>query len=275
MFDGHGGQEAAKYAASKKGLVSTFIKVLQEDGYSAGGANAKDILQEALRKAFLKVDEEMREVFNGNPNERSGCTAVAVLITPQLIVTANAGDSRALLCSGGENVPLSEDHKPFLEAEKARIEAAGGCVSMKRVDGELAVSRSLGDFQYKDNPNLSPEEFKVTANPDVKIYDRTADDEFVVLACDGIWDVMDNDEVIKEVKEYCALGEHNPKYMCEELLMQCLEKQSRDNMSAIITLLPAGKALVAEGDGLTPRFERRAAEAAEEAAKAAEDASGK
>lgn len=104
----------------------------------------------------------MREVFaQRGPNERSGCTAVAVMLTPTHIVTANAGDSRALLSRGGANVELSFDHKPGNAGETARIVAAGGVVSFKRVDGELAVSRALGDFQYKDK-DLSPEKCKVS-----------------------------------------------------------------------------------------------------------------
>lgn len=104
----------------------------------------------------------MRITFNRNrnPSERSGCTAVAVVVTPTHIVTANAGDSRACLSRGGKNVELSYDHKPYNEGERSRIERAGGMVSMKRVDGELAVSRALGDFQFK-NVKLPPQDCKV------------------------------------------------------------------------------------------------------------------
>ncbi len=139
---------------------------------------------------------------------------------------------------------LSFDHKPWLEAELTRIEAAGGSVSYKRVDGELAVSRALGDFQFKD-PDLAPEACKVTANPDLNIQVRHPEDQFLVLACDGIWDVMDNDEVIRSVTSYAQLlGEGNPRLLCEELIEDCLAKQSKDNMSAIVVLFEQGRALV-------------------------------
>ncbi|CAM9345561.1 unnamed protein product, partial [Ectocarpus fasciculatus] len=79
----------------------------------------------------------------------SGCTAVCTLITPKYIICANAGDSRSVLGTGGATKPLSYDHKPHLELERKRIENAGGGVQWKRVDGDLAVSRAFGDFQYK------------------------------------------------------------------------------------------------------------------------------
>lgn len=279
VFDGHGGQNAAKFAAAEgTGLVSVLTKKCLVD--ASAGSETPEALGEALRRAFLTLDQDMREHFElkADPNERSGCTAVAVLVTPTHIITANAGDSRALLArksAKDKDVKLSEDHKPWKPEEKARIEAAGGCVSMKRVDGELAVSRSLGDFQFKQE-DISPEQYKVTANPEVRIETRRSDDEFIVLACDGIWDVMENDEVIKEVTSYCTLlGEDNPMLMCEELMQTCLDKHSRDNMSVIIALLQSGQDLVntesGKGGIMPIRQEREAKEAAEAGKAAAED----
>ncbi|GMH80649.1 hypothetical protein TL16_g08635 [Triparma laevis f. inornata] len=95
--------------------------------------------------------------------DRSGCTAVCVVVTPTHIICANAGDSRSCYKKSSGVVPLSDDHKPYNATEASRIETAGGYVSMKRVDGDLAVSRALGDFQYKDCPDLSAESQKVTA----------------------------------------------------------------------------------------------------------------
>ena len=89
-----------------------------------------------------------------NPAKFCGCTATTVLITPTHLICANAGDSRVVLGrSGGDQVcePLSEDHKPDNEGEKSRIEAVGGFVEENRVNGSLALSRALGDFEYKGN----------------------------------------------------------------------------------------------------------------------------
>jgi len=88
---------------------------------------------------------------------------------------------------------MSHDHKPDQEAEKARIFAAGGTVNEEgRVNGKLALSRSLGDFEHKNNPNLPPEQQAITCYPDVKEEKLTAADEFMILACDGVWDVLSN-----------------------------------------------------------------------------------
>ncbi|PPA62309.1 Protein phosphatase 2C family protein [Cryptosporidium hominis] len=130
--------------------------------------------------------------------EHCGTTAVVAVIlpdetgdTPYLIV-ANAGDSRAVLSRSGQAIALSHDHKPELPLENERILKAHGTVENGRVDGNLNMSRTLGDLQYKSDSSLTPEEQKITAFPDVRIIPLTNEDEFIVLACDGIWDVVDN-----------------------------------------------------------------------------------
>lgn len=114
----------------------------------------------------------------------------------------NIGDSRAVLCVNDTVEPLSYDHKPDDQEEKSRITNAGGQVSNGRVDGDLALSRAFGDFGFKNGRNketLPVDKTKVIAVPDVKrIF--VSDTEsfplaFVVLACDGIWDVYKNDEL--------------------------------------------------------------------------------
>lgn len=86
----------------------------------------------------------------------AGCTASVLLVTRTDIYCANAGDSRTVLCKKGKAKDLSEDHKPDLPSERNRIERANGYVEEKRVNGMLALSRALGDFEYKSNPLLKP-----------------------------------------------------------------------------------------------------------------------
>ena len=81
----------------------------------------------------------------------AGCTATVVLITSTDIICANAGDSRTVLCKSGTAVELSQDHKPDDPSERSRIYKAGGFVEDGRVNGMLALSRALGDFEYKSN----------------------------------------------------------------------------------------------------------------------------
>jgi len=97
----------------------------------------------------------------------------------------NAGDSRTVLGIKGRAKPLSFDHKPQNEGEKARICAAGGFVDFGRVNGNLALSRAIGDFEFKKSADLPPEQQIVTAFPEVTIHELGEDDEFVVVACDG------------------------------------------------------------------------------------------
>lgn len=97
----------------------------------------------------------------------------------------NAGDSRSVLGIKGRAKPLSFDHKPQNEGEKARICAAGGFVDFGRVNGNLALSRAIGDFEFKKSADLPPEQQIVTAFPDVTVHELGEDDEFLVIACDG------------------------------------------------------------------------------------------
>lgn len=269
VFDGHGGDKAAKFAASR--LVSILQQTAKFQEYVKAGANNPELLGQALQDAFLVVDKEMKDQFDqvaaqeraekgmdgstANPNslatltggpgipDRSGCTAIVSVVTPTHIVVANAGDSRGIMSVGGETVALSDDHKPCNPGEQARIEAAGGTVAMKRVDGELAVSRALGDFQYKDD-DLDPKLCKVTGFPDILIRSRSESDEFILLACDGIWDVYSNEDARSEINNFMAQGESSCLVMAQELLHASLNKSSRDNMSVIVVLFPGGAKLV-------------------------------
>ena len=131
--------------------------------------NDINTLTKALEKAFITIDAEMREYQESGDSDRSGCTSVTCMITPTHIICANAGDSR---CVFGRNpsitIAMSDDHKPYNEGEKRRIENAGGSVQFKRVDGDLAVSRALGDFQYKRKDQI-PSEQKVCCVQDFRI----------------------------------------------------------------------------------------------------------
>ena len=161
VFDGHGGAGAAIYAA--RHLISVIQATEEWAEYVAsGGQTNVQLLGNCLQKSFLKIDRDLRKHQEKDRSDSSGCTAVCALITPDHIICSNAGDSRCVLGTNGTCVPLSDDHKPYDEGERKRIEAAGGCVQWKRVDGDLAVSRAFGDFQYKTRPDLPDEQQKVS-----------------------------------------------------------------------------------------------------------------
>jgi protein phosphatase 1G len=133
----------------------------------------------------------------------TGCTASVCAIDEQnkKLYFANAGDSRSVLCKNGIAFPMSIDHKPELDIEKNRIYKADGWVSDGRVKGNLNLSRSLGDLEYKQNKKLPAEDQMITANPDVVVESLTSDVNFIVLACDGIWDCMTNQEICDFITE--------------------------------------------------------------------------
>jgi len=169
--------------------------------------------------------------------DKSGSTAVACLITPSHVYLINCGDSRAILVSGHRVALGTYDHKPINPNERERIQNAGGSVMIQRVNGSLAVSRALGDYEYKCVEGRGPCEQLVSPEPEVYVHERTLHDEFVVLACDGIWDVMTNDELMEFVHSRCKITNDLVK-ICNEILDMCLNKGSRDNMSLIIVSFP-------------------------------------
>jgi serine/threonine protein phosphatase PrpC len=165
--------------------------------------------------------EDLPKMISGE--DRSGTTVTAALITPKKIFLINCGDSRGFLVRSNRIEMATFDHKPTNLKERQRIQNAGGIVKMQRVNGGLATSRGLGDFEYKRVPGLSVYQQYVIGVPDVFSIDRSLDkDDFIVLACDGIWDVAENDYV----REFIAsrLKTHNLVSICNQLLDNCLER---------------------------------------------------
>jgi len=137
----------------------------------------------------------------------SGCTAVVAFKAGNQLFVANAGDSRGCLCRGGIAIPLSEDHKPLADRERKRVEAVGGFVSAEgRVNGNLNLSRSLGDLKYKQVKGASREAQMITAEPDVTVTTLQPGDRFFVLACDGVWDIMSCQEICDFVSQRLDRG---------------------------------------------------------------------
>mmetsp|Transcript_12277 Transcript_12277/g.18015 ORF Transcript_12277/g.18015 Transcript_12277/m.18015 type:complete len:472 (+) Transcript_12277:183-1598(+) len=133
----------------------------------------------------------------------AGCTAIVAVLIGRTLTIANAGDSRAVLCrDGGRTEALSFDHKPQQEREMTRIAKAGGFVNQfGRVNGNLNLSRSIGDLKYKQVPGLNPAEQMITAEPDIAQVTLHLKDEFIILGCDGIWDCLSNEQAVEYVRD--------------------------------------------------------------------------
>ncbi|KAK2834936.1 hypothetical protein FQN49_006768 [Arthroderma sp. PD_2] len=252
VYDGHGGEQMALYAGEQVHKI-----VAKQESFSKGD------IEQALRDGFLATDRAILEDPQYE-NEISGCTASVAIISKDKIRVANAGDSRSVLGVKGRAKPLSFDHKPQNEGEKARISAAGGFVDFGRVNGNLALSRALGDFEFKRAADLTPEQQIVTANPDVTTHEVTEDDEFLVIACDGIWDCQSSQAVIEFVRRGIAAKQELHR-ICENMMDNCLSSDPEtgglgcDNMTMVIIGLLHGKTKeewyntiaerVANGDG--------------------------
>jgi serine/threonine protein phosphatase PrpC len=136
----------------------------------------------------------------------------------------------------------------FLQpVEQDRIQKAGGTVSMRRVNGDLAVSRALGDFVYKTSSQLPAEQQQVSPEPEFVVHERSATkDQFLVLACDGIWDVMENEQVGEYIQAKVAAGVADMGELADMLIRECLRLGSRDNMSVVLVQLPGAPKPTAE-----------------------------
>lgn len=234
VFDGHGGDKVALYSGANIHNI-----IAKQDTFKKGD------YEQALKDGFLATD---RAILSDPryEDEVSGCTACVGLITNDKIYIANAGDSRSVLGVKGRAKPLSFDHKPTNEGEKARITAAGGFVDFGRVNGNLALSRAIGDFEFKKSADLAPEQQIVTAYPDVVVHDLGQDDEFLVIACDGIWDCQSSQAVVEFVRRGIAAKQDLEK-ICENMMDNCLASNSEtggvgcDNMTMIVIGILNGK----------------------------------
>ena len=215
VFDGHGGRFVSEYAASR---FLDFLKWSSQEDQDVGSA------AKAIEDALLAMDNSLRPT-----RTLSGSTANIVVITATHILCANVGDSRACLLTGDTCVPLSTDHKPDLAQERTRIESAGGIVlyslgAVARVDGVLALSRALGDFEFKRGVNPSIQ--KIIAVPEITVRRRReAADQFIIVASDGLWDVMSNEDALNQLRERAHAA---------HLVQNAISRYSNDNITAIV-----------------------------------------
>ncbi|MCO5599630.1 hypothetical protein L7F22_053752 [Adiantum nelumboides] len=254
VYDGHGGSQASNFCAYR--LHHALSEELTESQVTERSEDDSE-WKRVMTSCFLKMDREVGGVCpNGACNnvdssatccmnavapDNVGTTAVVAVLGPSQIVLANCGDSRAVLSRGGTAIPLSKDHKPERDEETSRIEAAGGRVIYwdgYRVAGLLALSRALGDRYLKQY---------VISEPDVLCLRRTDDDECLILASDGLWDVISNDAACEVARRCLASArrrfEHRVSPFGEDiacaqvaalLVKLAYGRGSRDNISVVV-----------------------------------------
>ncbi|XP_061073524.1 protein phosphatase, Mg2+/Mn2+ dependent, 1Na (putative) [Conger conger] len=230
VFDGHAGTMVAQYCSHHllDHILATGAVKAQED---------QDEVMEGVRQGFLRIDRRMHDLARREGWDRSGSTAAAALLSPRRVYFINCGDSRTLLCRDGRVAFYTEDHKPSNPREKERIQNAGGSVTLQRVNGSLAVSRALGDFDFKEVEWRAQTEQLVSPEPEIFEMERSPDDEFLILACDGVWDAISNEELCAFVRSRLLVC-NDLREVCTQVLDLCLYKGSLDNMSIIIICFP-------------------------------------
>ncbi|CAM9471213.1 unnamed protein product, partial [Discosporangium mesarthrocarpum] len=202
-------------------------------------------------KWLVDQDEE-----SSMPMRRQGfdCGATAVLglvVGARTLVVANAGDSRCVVSRKGVSMDMSTDHKPEDEPELSRITKAGGAVLDGRVQGNLNLSRAIGDLTYKSDTNLPPEEQMITALPELQTLEITDEDEFIVFACDGVWNVLSSQETVDFIRQRLT-KDVSLSGVCSDLCDACCAENTDgdgrglDNVTALVVMLPtpAAEALV-------------------------------
>ncbi len=247
VFDGHGGDVSAEYCRQH-----VHVNFLAEKSFLTNPSLA-------LRSALLRTDAEFCGACRRiNLLTSSGTTALAVYIQGSQLICANIGDSRGVLCRSGRAIPVSHDHKPGRKEERERIESLGGrvgitedeafntkpksCVCLKEYfapkrplrvfPGGLSVSRTIGDISMKSTA-------LIIADPEMFTIMLTPLDSFLVLACDGVWDVMNNQQVVDCVRKFLHLND--AEEAARQLAKEAYRRGSTDNISTIVVIFKHDK----------------------------------
>ncbi|OHT03491.1 protein phosphatase 2C [Tritrichomonas foetus] len=203
LFDGHGGREASEYSGNN--LPTILEKYKQEP------------VPKALENTFSEVHKNLQPWC-----PYVGTTACVALLTQQNIVVANVGDTRCVMVKNNQVKQLTIDHKPDIPEEKKFIEKHGGYVEQERVNGMLAISRSLGDSAIGDAINCKPYIAQENINGSC----------IFIFACDGVWDVISNEDAANIVK-----SEIDPMLAARKLRDSAMDAGSTDNISVVVIFI--------------------------------------
>ncbi|KAL6011968.1 hypothetical protein ACLOJK_002435 [Asimina triloba] len=216
VFDGHGGLDAASF------VRKNILKFIIEDPYFPMD------MEKSIKSAYVKVDHAF--VDAQSLDNSSGTTALTALIFGRTMVIANAGDCRAVLGKRGRAIELSIDHKPNSSSERLRIEKLGGIIYDGYLNGQLSVARALGDWHMK-GPKGSA--CPLSAEPELKEAIISEEDEFLIMGCDGLWDVMSSQCAVTIARKELMI--HNDPGRCSrELVREALKRNTCDNLTVIV-----------------------------------------
>jgi len=218
VYDGHGGQTAAGFCKNRLHLV--FDENMK--GLSDEDLIDRDKMSAVALNSYKQTDAEMKPSIPA----AGACVVTCIIRTVsdhRYLYVANAGDSRAILSRGGQALCLSVDHKASNKEEADRIIAAGGFIKDNRVNGLIAISRSLGDHYMKAY---------IPSEPYTTCVELEPTDTILILACDGVWDVLPIQMVVDLV-----VAETNPLQMAKKILQHAIKERSTDNITVLVVLL--------------------------------------
>ena len=214
VYDGHSGKYASLYSRSQ-----VHFNVCSHPEFESN-------VDKAIHDSFIRTDEKLND-YQTLEKFNCGTTALSVWIKDQKeVIVGNVGDCRGFINRGGVPIEIADPHSPCKEEEKARIIAAGGAVvriGTWRVNGVLSVSRSLGDNNLKD---------LVIATPDVTKFTLEEEDEYMLIASDGLWDVFKYDEVIAYIS--ANLESKGKKRISKALCEEAVLRKSQDNVTVVV-----------------------------------------
>ncbi|CAH2037065.1 unnamed protein product [Thlaspi arvense] len=220
IYDGHGGRLAAEYAKKHLHL---------------------NVLTAGLPRELMDVKVAKKAILEGG--WKDGATAVCVWIVDQKVFVANIGDAKAVLarsssaselgnhteasCNPLKAIVLTREHKAIYPQERSRIQKSGGAVSSNgRLQGRLEVSRAFGDRQFK--------KFGVTATPDIHAFELTERENFMILGCDGLWEVFGTSDAVGFVQKLLKEGLSVSTISRRLVKEAAKERHCKDNCTAIV-----------------------------------------
>jgi len=231
VFDGHGGQHAADFVAERLHVY------LQEE-------REKHEMTKALDVAFRRIEDDFLRKAKAE-DLKDGTTAIVAVFNEDKLVVGNVGDSELILSKEGKAHSLCPVHNPKRNPEEVkRIEAAGGRMYNDRLAHpalnpayfNIAVSRAVGDIFFKHGEFTRNHPSALTADPDITEYTLTGNEEFALLACDGLWDVMTHQQVVDFLLPRLQNNSDLNK-ACEELANEALNLGSQDNITVLLVTL--------------------------------------
>ncbi|RZB65437.1 probable protein phosphatase 2C 27 isoform X2 [Glycine soja] len=221
VFDGHGGKSAAQF------VRDNLPRVIVED------VNFPLELEKVVKRSFVETDAAFLKTSSHEPSLSSGTTAITAIIFGRSLLVANAGDCRAVLSHHGRAIEMSKDHRPNCINERTRVESLGGFIDDGYLNGQLGVTRALGDWHIEGMKEMSERGGPLSAEPELKLMTLTKEDEFLIIASDGIWDVFSSQNAVDFARR--RLQEHNDeKQCCKEIVQEASKRGSTDNLTVVM-----------------------------------------